>query len=493
MPQLNERWPSRSGSGLGCLLLLVSFCMVVPGSVVHATEDTKRPNVVLLMSDDQGWGEAGYLGHPVLRTPNLDAMAANGLRLDRFYAGSPVCSPTRATVLTGRSNDRTGVFDHGYALRLQERTLAQALRDAGYATAHFGKWHLNGFRGTQGAPVLASDPHSPGAFGFDYWLSSNSNFELNPLLSRMGRFEELGGDSSDVLAAEAVQFMTRNARAGKPFLVAVWYSAAHRPHDASEADQRAYADLGGKPRRYYGELAAMDRSIGAIRRSLQELGIDRDTLVWFCSDNGGLSRIGPDTVGGLRGSKGTIYEGGLRVPAVVEWPAGMASPRASTFPSSTLDIFPTLVDILDLPDSVMLRPVDGMSLRPLFEREQGPRSKPIPIRHGNRAALIDNDYKLLTDRLGSGEYELYDLSKDPQEKKNLFERESVIATRMVKQLEEWNRSVEASVAGRDYPEGRVLPGEPEPREWRDAPEYEPYRAELEKRFDRGWWPFRKRS
>jgi len=483
----------RSWKGLGCLLLLASSWMMVPGSAAHAAEDAKRPNVVLLMSDDQGWGEAGFFGHPVLRTPNLDAMAANGLRLDRFYAAAPVCSPTRATALTGRSNDRTGVFDHGYALRLQERTLAQALRDAGYATAHFGKWHLNGFRGTQGVPILASDTHSPGAFGFDYWLSSNANFELNPLLSRMGRFEEFSGDSSEVLAAEAVEFMTRTAHAGKPFLVVVWYSAAHRPHDASEADQRAYADLGGKLRRYYGELAAMDRSIGTIRRSLRDLGIDRDTLVWFCSDNGGLSRIGPDTVGGLRGGKGTIYEGGLRVPAVVEWPAGLASPRVSTYPSSTLDIFPTLADILDLPDSAMLRPVDGLSLRPLFAREQGPRSKPIPIRHRDRAALIDNDYKLLTDRLGSGDYELYDLSKDPQEKKNLFERESVIAARMVKQLEEWNWSVEGSMAGRDYPEGRVLPGEPGPREWREAPEYEPYRAELENRFDRGWWPFRKRS
>jgi arylsulfatase A-like enzyme len=164
----------------------------------------------------------------------------------------------------------------------------------------------------------------------------------------------------------------------------------------------------------------------------------------------------------------------------------------STYQSSTLDIFPTLADILDLPDSAMLRPADGMSLRPLFAREQGPRSKPIPIRHGDRSALIDNDYKLLTDRLGSGDYQLYDLSKDPREKKSLFERESVIAARMVKQLEEWNRSVEGSIAGRDYPEGRVLPGEPEPREWREVPEYEPYRAELEKRFDRGWWPFRKR-
>ena len=119
-----------------------------------------KPNIILIMTDDQGWGQTGYYNHPILKTPNLDSMATNGLRLDRFYAGSPLCSPTRATVLTGRSNDRTGVFSHGYALRLQEKTLAQALKKKGYKTAHFGKWHLNGLKGP-GVPILKDDNHSP--------------------------------------------------------------------------------------------------------------------------------------------------------------------------------------------------------------------------------------------------------------------------------------------------------------------------------------------
>ena len=118
------------------------------------------PNIILVMADDQGWGQTGYYNHPLLKTPNLDAMAAAGLRFDRFYAGAPVCSPTRATVMTGRTNDRTGVQNHGFGLRRQERTVAQALRHAGYATGHFGKWHLNGIRGP-GVPIFADDDQSP--------------------------------------------------------------------------------------------------------------------------------------------------------------------------------------------------------------------------------------------------------------------------------------------------------------------------------------------
>ena len=152
-------------------------------------------NVVLVMADDQGWGQTGYYNHPVLKTPNLDQMAKNGLRFDRFYSGGPVCSPTRATVLTGRTHDRTGVLDHGYALRKQEKTLSEAMKKAGYATAHFGKWHLNGLRGP-GVPILKNDTHGPGQFGFEKWLSVTNFFDINPTMSGDGNFEEFSGDSS---------------------------------------------------------------------------------------------------------------------------------------------------------------------------------------------------------------------------------------------------------------------------------------------------------
>ena len=148
--------------------IVVTFLSLA--AALFAAENTARPHIVLVMADDMGWGETGYYHHPVLKTPHLDAMAAAGLRFDRFYAGAPNCSPTRSTVMTGRSNDRCGVENHGFALRRQEKTLPRALRDAGYRTAHFGKWHLHGFKGP-GAPVLATDDHNPGEFGFDEWLS----------------------------------------------------------------------------------------------------------------------------------------------------------------------------------------------------------------------------------------------------------------------------------------------------------------------------------
>ncbi|MGC9344688.1 MAG: sulfatase family protein, partial [Bacteroidales bacterium] len=136
------------------LFSLLLSCRQIP--------ENNRPNIILLMSDDQGWGQVGYYNHPYLETPNLDAMAANGLRMDRFYAGAPVCSPTRASVLTGRANDRSAVYSHGEPMRIQEKTIVQMLKENGYKTAHFGKWHLNGLRGP-GAPIFADDPRNPGA------------------------------------------------------------------------------------------------------------------------------------------------------------------------------------------------------------------------------------------------------------------------------------------------------------------------------------------
>jgi len=156
-------FPSVCSAGAFCLLV---FLVASPSSAVQAAQPESRPHIVLVMADDMGWGQTGYNGHPILKTPHLDDMAAAGLRFDRFYAGAPNCSPTRATVMFGRSNDPTCVHNHGYALRRQEKTLAQALHDAGSATAHFGKWHLSGYSGP-GAPILGGDCYGAGNAGFD--------------------------------------------------------------------------------------------------------------------------------------------------------------------------------------------------------------------------------------------------------------------------------------------------------------------------------------
>ena len=438
------------------------------------------PNVVLVMADDQGWGQTGYYNHPVLKTPHLDAMAKAGLRFDRFYAGGPVCSPTRATVLPGRTHDRTGVFDHGYALRSQEKTLSAAMKKAGYATGHFGKWHLNGLRGP-GVPIFGNDSHGPGGFGFDEWVSVTNFFDREPLMSRNGKFEDFMGDSSEIVVDEALKFIGAKVKAKKPFFAVLWYGTPHSPWVAADADTKPFTKLSEKAREHYGELVAMDRSIGTLRKGLRDLKVAQNTLVWFTSDNGGLPGLQPSTTGGLRDFKGSMYEGGLRVPALIEWPTGIPKPRITKYPAGAVDIFPTLAQVVGLPKSSMLQPQDGLSLVPLFTKEIGPRKKVLPFRSRGRVAIIDNDYKLISlPNKREPKLELYNLAKDTAEATNLFDKEPEIARRMQKQLEAANTSIEASVAGKDYPEGKVSP-QPPRIFWTELEAYRPYFEEWKNR------------
>ncbi|MCH7918919.1 MAG: sulfatase-like hydrolase/transferase [Planctomycetes bacterium] len=471
------------------LHLQLAVALIISCSLCARPIQAERPNVILVMSDDQGWGQTGYYDHPILKTPNLDAMAANGLRFDRFYAAGPVCSPTRASVLTGRTHERGGVLEHGYALHRQERTIARAMKNAGYATGHFGKWHLNGVRGP-GVPVLASDPHHPGHFGFDHWLTVTNFFDMNPVMSRMGEFEEFQGDSSEVIVGEALKFIEQTKNESRPFFAVIWYGSPHSPWVASEQDQ--IDGEATKSAHHHGELVAMDRSIGTLRAGLKRMGLDKDTLVWFCSDNGGLKGVGHDSVGGLRGHKGSLWEGGLRVPAIIEWPAGV-TPRVTSFPASTMDIFPTLVDLLGLPRNAMLDLIDGMSLKPLLSDELGPRTKPLPFHYHGGAALIDNDLKIVTEKIGSGKYLLFDLRTDKTESKDLYAERPADARRLRAALDAMIDSVAQSRAGADYPEGKVTREGPHGRFWYAIPEYQPYLKEWAARPEYKNWVNRKRD
>ena len=439
-----------------------------------------KPNVILVMADDQGWGQTGYRNHPVLKTPNLDAMAANGLRFERFYAGGPVCSPTRATVLTGRTHDRTGVFDHGYALRLQEKTLSQAMKNAGYATGHFGKWHLNGLRGP-GAPILKEDTHHPGAFGFDEWFSVTNFFDRNPIMSRSGIIEEHIGDSSEIIVDEALKFIKAKTAEKKPFFTVIWYGTPHDPWVANDEDKKTFTQLSTKAQEHYGELVAMDRSIGTLRDGIKKMGIAQNTLVWFTSDNGGLPRLTPSTTGGLRGFKGSMYEGGLRVPAIIEWPAGIQNPRVTHYPAGAVDIFPTLANVAGLKNTTMLKPQDGQSLVKIFSKEIGPRNKPLPFRSRGRLAVIDNNYKIISiPKNEKTQYELYNLKEDSSEQNNLMHKAPKIAQRLQRKLNTINISVTASVNGQDYPEKKVN-SQPPRIFWWESKAYHPYFPEWIKR------------
>ena len=450
---------------------------------IHSLSAAK-PNVILVMADDQGWGQTGYMNHPVLKTPHLDAMSENGLRLDRFYAGGPVCSPTRATVLTGRTHDRTGVFDHGYALRIQEKTLGQAMKRAGYATGHFGKWHLNGLRGP-GAPIFKEDSHHPGAFGFDEWLSVTNFFDRNPIMSRKGKIEEYSGDSSEIIVDEALKFIKANATANKPFFTVIWYGTPHDPWTAAKADKKSFTKLNQKAQEHYGELVAMDRSIGTLRKGLREMGVAQNTLVWFMSDNGGLPRLDPPTTGGLRSYKGSMYEGGLRVPAIIEWPNGISKVRITKYPAGAVDIFPTIAEVAGLKKTDLLKPQDGMSLAKLFLKELGPRQKPLPFRSRGRIAVVDNDYKMISfPDSGKTRYEVYNLANDMSEQDNLFKKEPKIANQLRKKLKAIDASVTASVNGQDYPEKKVAL-QPPRIFWWERESYRPYFSEWIKRPEYG--------
>jgi arylsulfatase A-like enzyme len=449
----------------------------------------ERPHIVLIMADDQGWGDMAYNGHPVIKTPNFDNLASSGLRFDRFYAAAPVCSPTRGSVMTGRHPNRFGCFSWGNTLRPQEITIAKVLQSAGYVTGHFGKWHLGS--------VQIGSPVNPAASGFDEWLSAPNFFENDPILSRQGTAVQLYGESSEVTADAALDFIRKHLDSGQPVFAVVWFGSPHLPHIASAADSALYTGLDPALQHFYGEITGMDRAVGKLRQELKNLEINKNTLLWYCSDNGGLPNVG--TTGG-RGHKGQIYEGGLRVPAIIEWPAKIKKPISTNLPANTSDILPTLLEVAGITPEKM--PVlDGISLLPAIEGEMDIRSKPIAFWQypspGRRtpsaqwmaelleaqkqgkmvsdssrlvlnaaeitaqyaedsfpghAAWLDWPWKLHRIQNNTGEIslELYHLLNDSLEQKNLAGSETEKIGEMLPKLEDWQKSVMQSMNGKDY-------------------------------------------
>ncbi len=470
-------------------LTVLLICRIPSSHALAADGQAPLPNVILCMADDQGYGDVGYYGHPVLKTPTLDKMAAAGLRFDRFYAAAPVCSPTRGSVLTGRHPNRFGCFKWGYPLRPQEVTVAEALKKAGYATGHFGKWHVG--------PVRAESPASPGNSGFDEWFSSPNFFDNNPLMSHNGRVVQTEGESSHVTVDAALEWIRRVAKEGTPFLAVVWFGSPHGPHIALEKYRAMYADQPRKVQDFYGEITAMDEAIGRLRDALRELNVAENTLFWYTSDNGALP-VG--STRGLSGRKGKVLEGGLRVPAIIEWPARVPRPRVSDVPCGSVDIYPTLLDLAGV-EIENQPPLDGVSLVPLIEGRMGARAKPLgfwdypapgigtrstqlleqiaaerrgedverkppfafpdlgkitkkyPLdRFPGHAAWLDGSCKLhrIEGKDGKARYALHDLARDPKEENDLAASEPERTARMKKGLAEWQESVVRSLNGNDY-------------------------------------------
>jgi len=431
-------------SGAAALALGLSGCA---GPARRTEEGARNPNIILCMTDDQGWGDVSYNGLKQIQTPALDAMAAKGMRFNRFYAAHPSCSPTRASVMTGRHPYRMGCIWPGMPLKKEEMTIAQAVKRAGYATGHFGKWHLNGVAGP-GKLIPDSDPLSPRNVGFDEAFSVSNYFELDWTFSHNGVPEKVTGDGSDAIVGAALKFIEENVKQDKPFLAVIWYGSPHVPHKPLAADLKK---AGGSA--YYGEMVGVDRSMGTLRRGLRRLGIADNTLVWFCSDNGSwLDPAAPSAHGSngpLRGRKGELWEGGVRVPGLIEWPARIKRPVVTEVSACTSDIYPTIMDILNLKVPNQVEPLDGISLVPLLDGRMKERPSPIGFwARGFGLAWNDNRYKLIQN--GPDKWDLYDMTVDISEETDLADRHPEIVNRMKAELENWRQSVLRSDRGEDY-------------------------------------------
>jgi len=443
------------------------------------------------MSDDQGWGDVGYNGHPLLQTPNLDAAASKGLRFDNFYAAAPSCSPTRASVLTGRHPNRMGVFSWGHPIRPQEVTIAETLKRAGYSTGHFGKWHLGSVR--------ADSPVNPGKNGFDRWFSAPNFYDNNPVMSDEGKQVRIDGESSEIAVDAALEWIEETASGEVPVFAVVWFGSPHYPHRAAPEDAALYEGQPKKIREFLGEVTGIDRAFGRLRNGLDRIGIRQNTILWFMSDNGALKKVGSS--GGARGGKHNVYEGGLRVPAILEWPAVISAPKSTPVRCSTVDIFPTLLDLAGVED-LSLPVQDGISLASLVEGDvdlrpsplgfwnanipgqftnpAGPVSKVFPklenwsdkkIRritkrvekvprqyfpegvYPGHSAWISGDWKLHRFSMMAGQkvkWELFNLTTDPREKHDVVKEHPEIVAEMQKGLEAWLDSVANSLNGDDY-------------------------------------------
>jgi arylsulfatase A-like enzyme len=414
---------------------------------VGTARGADRPNVVLILADDLGRADCGFMGGKVIPTPHLDKLAKAGTILDAHYV-QPVCSPTRAALLTGRYPMRHGLQVGvvrpwaQYGLPLEERTLAQALHDGGYTTGIVGKWHLGHFQ----------RDYLPTRRGFDYQYG-HYNGALDYFTHiRDGGFDWHKNDavnrdegySTHLLAKAAADFVTEQA-GKKPFFLYVPFNAVHSPFQVPENYTKPFANLKGNRQKYAGMLAAMDEAVGTIVGAVEKAGVRDRTLFIFSSDNGGPS---PGTItdnGPYRAGKGTLYEGGVRVAAFATWDGRIPAGRTCTEPLHAVDWYPTLVKLCGAKAEQAL-PVDGRDVWPtLAQGKPTPHDAILLNTTPAGGALRAGDWKLVvkngTDnpdgeaaKAGPKTVELFNLKNDPHEKTNLASSETARVDEMQKQL-----------------------------------------------------------
>ena len=424
-------------------------------AVAHSRPAADKPNVVIFISDDQGYGDMGIHGNNFIHTPRLDRMARDGARLDRFYV-SPVCAPTRASLMTGRYHLRTRVSSTSLGhevMNTEEVTLAEILRDNGYVTGAFGKWH-NGHH----------PPYHPNGQGFDDYLGvcqGHWNNYFNLLMERNGQPYPTHGYTSDVLTDHAMEFIKTNR--DKPFFCYVPYNVPHTPFQVPDKyyDKYAAAGLNASDASAYGMCENMDFNVGRVLDQLDALGITKNTIVIYMSDNGPNSgKKTPRFNATMKGRKGSVHEGGVRVPFFIRWPGQIASGQVIDTIASHIDLLPSLVELTGTKMGKTL-PQDGVSLVPLinnnnqepagwpqrmiFSSQTSPGHQwPVPSLNEDLAktkiSVRTPRYRAVTehkDAEGKAVWQLYDMQNDPSQKFDVAKKNPRVLANLTAASDAW--------------------------------------------------------
>jgi arylsulfatase A-like enzyme len=417
--------------------ILAAAALVAQGAHAPRSAAADRPNVVFFLADDLGREDCGFMGGKEIKTPHLDKLAAAGTKLDAFYV-QPVCSPTRAALMTGRYPMRHGLQVGvvrpwaQYGLPLEERTLAQALKEAGYATAIVGKWHL-GHHAPEYLPTRRGFDRQYGHYNgaLDYFTHDRDGGHDWHRDDKASRDE---GYATHLLAKEAAAFVAE-AAGKKPFFLYVPFNAVHAPHQVPPEYLKPYPNLQGERQKYAGMLAAMDEAVGQVVAAVEKAGVRKDTLFVFSSDNGGPAPGKVTDNGKYRAGKATLYEGGVRVAAFATWDGRVPAGATVTEPLHIVDWYPTLVRLCGAKAEQPL-PVDGRDLWPtLTEKKPSPHDAILLNTTPNNGAVRAGDWKLVVSAgaddpdgaapkkaAGKASVELFDLKADPFEKANLADK-----------------------------------------------------------------------
>ena len=433
-----------------CFLSIATF-LLASVAPLPAAPGREKPNVLLIVSDDQGYTDTGFQGCKDIPTPNLDRLAQSGIHCTSGYVTHPFCSPSRAALMTGRYQQRFGhefnpvydPLDPKEGLPLTEKMLPAFLADAGYATGWIGKWHLG-----------ASPAHTPQRRGFketfgfiggghQYWQWKPNVHQYTLALERNGQAVEVTNHLTTVFGDEAAAFVKRHAQ--EPWFLYLAFNAPHTPHQPTPEQLAKFSCVKPPQRaRYAAQVGLLDDAIGVTLDALRQSGQESRTLVFFFSDNGGPNVNASDNTP-LRGFKGQVYEGGVRVPFVVSWPGRLPAGKDYAQPVSSLDVFATALACAGMP-MPSDRKYDGVNLLPYLDGEKkGPPHERLFWRSGGNQlwAVREGDWKLV--RLKDKPDELYDLSVDIGETRSLADTKPDVARRLTAALEAWDKELAAPV------------------------------------------------